>query len=233
MKIIIKSILIVLFFTSYKNPPTTGQISDHAPMNPVIGFFHKEDLALKGPVKMAGDDYFDKNGNVIKSMTDVFTHSNTKITMKTGDILYTYLKNNKEQIIEMTISGKDESTFFTYNNSGLLETEYGIENGISYKTIYDYDINGRIKQYTYIYGNDPIQIHYYNYKELKNNTLEITITFNNSEQKEIYHYKNGIMVASTYNGTTSTYSYKFDKQGNWTTQTTDSGSFTKRTVKYY
>lgn len=234
MKKILKGFILVVFFTSCKKPTSAvRQITENAPMNPVVAYLYKEDLALKGPVKMAGDDHFDKHGNITKSMTDTFTHNDTKSTMKTGDILYTYLKNKSGQFVEMIVSGSDESTFYTYHSSGLLATEYGIEKGIPYKTSYDYDVKGRITKYTYSYGKDPIQIQCYTYKELENNFLEIIVDFKDSNENEIYQYKNGIIVASTQNGITSTYHYKFDEKGNWITQTADSGRSTKRNVTYY
>ncbi|AJR04756.1 hypothetical protein [Siansivirga zeaxanthinifaciens] len=209
------------------------QISDNAPMNPVVAFLHREDLALKGPVKMAGDDYFDLNGYITESMGDIYTHSDSKSTMKTGKTLYTYTKNKKGQFEKLTISGNNEPTYFTYHSNGLLASEYGIENGISYKTTYTYDAKGRIKQCAYTYGDDPVKISYYTYKNINNDTLEIEIRFNNSKAKEIYRYKNGIMVASTLSGETTTYSYIFDARGNWLSQTTSYGSSTTRAITYY
>lgn len=212
---------------------TVRQITDNTPMNPVVAYLHKDDVGLKGAVKTAGYEHFDANGNTIKNMTDTYTHSDTQSTMQTGDVLYTFLKNKKGQIVELVISGTDESTFFTYYKNGLLATEYGVESGIAYKTVYEYDANDRIIKYTYTYGKDPVQILNYAYTILENNIIEVIITHNDNELQEKYSYQNGNLVASTRDGDTVRYSYKFDKNGNWIAQSTSDGSTTKRVLTYY
>ncbi|KQC32850.1 hypothetical protein AAU57_05625 [Nonlabens sp. YIK11] len=210
-----------------------AQVHDGAPMNPVVAFFHKSDLALKGNVKRAGDDHFNKEGYLTESSHDTYLHTANYIKLTTGDVEYTYYKNEQGQIEKMTYNGSDDVEYFTYYKSGLLAGSHGVENGIPYRTTYTYDDLGRVTTWHYTYGDDPISKDTYHYETLEDNTLKITIESTNNPQPQVYTYKDGIMRSSSLYGETTHYSYIFDKHGNWTKQSVENGGVTKRVVTYY
>lgn len=204
-----------------------------APFNPVIAYFHKSELALKGPVKTVGEESYNEDGYLLTNSGDLYHYFDDKIQIQIGEEVYTYYKNKAGKIQKSTISGINHDEYFTYNSNGLLVSDYGIEEGVKYKTTYVYDNNERVVTSSYSYGNDPVANTYFNYKELSNGLLQITISYDTNDQKEIYVYKDGIMQSSTHEGITINYTYILDSYGNWTTQTLSNGGTTIREITYF
>ena len=229
-------IVISLVFVACLN--THKQIKpaiNHAPLNPLILYMHKDQLMLQGPVEAVDkDERYDREGNMTFNFGDTLIHSKDKIIHKLGQTTTTYLKDKNGRIYKGLFDASGTVfTNYTYNEQGLLASEYGKENNIAYSTIYSYDNKGRITQSNYNYGEDPTQNVYYTYKDLGNNILQITITYNDKDQTEIYEYTNGYMTSHTRFGKKTTYSYTWDKHSNWITQTVSDGGTTKRKITYY
>lgn len=208
---------------------------NHAPLNPLVVYMHKDQLMLQGPVKTVDiEERYDRAGNMTYNFGDTLIHSKDKIIHKIGQTTTTYLKDKNGRIYKGLF---DESsamfTNYTYNEQGLLASEYGTENNIAYSTIYTYDDKGRIAQSSYNYGEDAIQNVYYAYQDLGNNILQISITYDDEDQNETYEYTNGYMTSHARFGKKSSYSYTWDKHGNWITQAVSNGGTTKRKITYY
>lgn len=226
-------IFVTLLFGCKNTTADDSKLVAVAPMNPVITYLHKSELALRGPVKTVGEETYNKEGFLLSNAKDLYSYYDDKILVKVEDYIYTYFKNKAGKIVKCSISGIEHNEYFTYDTNGLLASDYGTEEGVNYKTVYVYDIEGRIIKSSYTYGSDPVANTYYNYEELSSNLLQITISYDNKDQKEVYVYKEGIMQSSTQEGITINYTYEFDSNGNWTSQTLSDGGTTVRKITYF
>lgn len=235
MKKLILIVISLVFVACLNIKKEVKPAKNYAPLNPLVVYMHKGQLMLQGPVQaVEKDERYDREGNMTYNFGDTLIHSKDKIIHKLGQTTTTYLKDENGRIYKGLFDASGAIfTNYTYNEQGLLASEYGTENNIVYSTIYNYDDKGRITQSSYNYGEDPTQNVYYTYNYLGNNILQITITYNEEDQDEIYEYTNGYMTSHARFGKKTTYSYTWDKHGNWITQTVSNGGTNKRKITYY
>ena len=189
---------------------------------------------LQGSVKQIDDnERYDRDGYMTYNMGETLEHLDDKIIHKLGSYDITYLKDENGRIYKALIGNAGEVTNYAYDKKGLLSKEYGNENGVAYSTTYKYDDKGRVTTWTYNYGADKPIINYYAYKELKNDALMITISYNDCDEQDVYEYSKGYLMATTRYGRRTSYTYVWDKYGNWTTQSISDGGSTTRKIKYY
>jgi hypothetical protein len=233
-KILIINSLLLVFLACKPAEKEEKTLDTHAPMNPVVLYMHKSQLMLQGPVKQIDDnERYDHDGNMIYNMGETLEHFQDKIIHKLGSYDITYLKDENGRIYKALIGNVGEVTNYAYDKNDLLSKEYGTENGVDYSTTYEYDDNGRVTTWTYNYGADKPIINYYAYKELKNDALMITISYNDRDEQEVYEYSKGYLMANTRYGKRTSYTYVWDKYGNWTTQSISDGGSTTRKISYY
>lgn len=238
--IFILNVLLLLFSACISPKNEVKRVENPAPMNPVVVYIHKDQLMLQGAVKVVGEieavdnERYDQEGNMTYNFGETFIHSKDKILHNLGTTTTTYLKDENGKIYKAVFDELGNYlTHYTYNKDGLLDKEYGTENEIDFSTIYKYDAKGRITKSSYTYGDDPIINIYYAYQDLGNDTLQITISYDDQTDEEIYEYTKGYLTSHSRYGEKTTYTYSWDKQGNWLTQTPSNGGATNRKITYY
>ena len=229
------SVLLLTFLACINPKDELKRIENPAPMNPVVIYIHKDQLMLQGAVKEVDkNERYDPEGNMTYNFGDTFIHSKDKILHNLGTTTTTYLKDENGKIYKAVFDELGNYlTNYTYNKEGLLVKEYGTENEIAFSTIYEYDSKGRITKSSYHYDKDPVATVYYAYQDLGNGKLQITISYNDQTDEEIYEYTEGYMTKHKRYGEKTTYTYTWDKQGNWITQTVSNGGTTTRKLTYY
>lgn len=238
--ILILNVLMLTFSGCITPKNDVKRVENPAPMNPLVAYIHKDQLMLQGAVKVVGEnesiqnERYDQDGNMTYNYGETYIHSKDKIIHDLGTTTITYYKDEHGKIYKAVYDELGNYlTNYTYNKKGLLIKEYGTENDIDFSTSYEYDTIGRVKKSSYNYGEDPVHNIYYAYKDLGNNILQITITYNDEDQNEIYEYTNGYMTKHERYGKKTAYTYTWDKHGNWLTQTVSEGGKTERKITYY
>lgn len=240
-KFILMLNVLVLTFSACITPKNElKRVENPAPMNPLVLYIHKDQLMLQGPVKIVGEneavdnEHYDREGNMTYSFGETFIHSKHKILHDLGTTTTTYLKDENGRIYKAVYDELGNYlTNYTYNKDGLLVKEYGTEKDIDFSTLYEYDSKDRVTKSSYHYGNDPVTTIHYAYKNLGENKLQITITYGDKTDEEIYEYTDGYLTSHERYAEKTTYTYTWDKYGNWLTQTPSNGGATNRKITYY
>lgn len=170
------------------------------------------------------------------------------------EILYreNYIYNKNGRLLSSYVNyyansnSNSHSTSYYFDISGYLtKTKKVFENNVEITESREYDMKGRIINYKlYNYENLDKVIEYKYKKVLDTLVIEIIVRFNDgtiaTKDTEVYSKEGFIVkkIANTlYGKVDTTYVYKFDKNGNWTSRTTYlSGflsKFEKAELEYY
>ena len=229
---------ITLFSALFLCYLSQGQIPSRAiaPLNPVALKYKMEDLGLTGPVKTAGDLEFDKKGRLVRDNADdgqSMIYTDNSIVMEKYGSVYTYVLNDKNQIISYS-SAKDEDTgSFTYDAAGNLIEENSISEGYASRKTYLYDTQNRLTTSTEWFNDEPYST-VYDYQGSPD-SLYVTIIVGDDRSSLVQQvFKNGVFINQIFQGASEWENVVLDNYGNWTSyDNVVYGTSEKREITYF
>jgi hypothetical protein len=226
-----------------KDSPTANESAGSTPTSPRIGEQKRSDIAvqgLKGKVEIMSESTLPAEGSKKVQSKNVFKYdangnmielSNYKTDGKVNSTIRSTYDANGKLIKEETLLGNGKvdlvSTIKTDAKGNKIEQEDVRPMGniiFNYKYYYKYDEKGQLTERIAYRGNGTFLFKYiFNYDDNGNRIEWIQQGPDSSVVgKVIYKYneKNALSEQTEYNGSGSikaiyTYSYEFDKKGNW------------------
>lgn len=198
--------------------------------------YSRQDL----PIEKTTYEY-DSKGNLI---TENFYLDKDAVQIKN---IYEYNGPNKISEVKLRADGSMiYKTFYEYNTANkLVKSGTTDSNGkVQYAQDITYDKNNNVLTYTSTEGTDTQTTDKFNYDANNNKTLWVNLVNNKEIFKADYKYdKNNNLIAVNSTDTqnamniSNTYSYEYDKKGNWIKKTTTINSkpafTTTRTITYF